>query len=414
MDEIILESIKRESGAIEFAFKTKGAVSEYFSDAPFEIEYPISVERVPESVCAIPFVANVLPIVWLTDSELIVPELDQDFFESIPEFKAGFVDMYPGVAFGGRITVERVVRNDLKGRERYRSACFFSGGVDATTTVLRHFDERPLLVTLWGSDVRCWNEAGWEVLRGTLQEAAERYKLPLTFIKTTFRDFDRENQLDQRFSAALERGYWYGVKHGIGIISHIAPLAWMYGIEKVYMASSNCPEDGTRVKCASDPRIDNRVRFCGARVFHDAFELSRQKKVAYIAKFRRSHPELPIELHVCWESDDGKNCCRCEKCYRTMAELWIEGGDPKDYGFDYPRDVFQRMYKFIALQCDHMAKNTWTFAKNRINENWPALRKDPNVRKLRWIRTFDFQHWDRNIDRRTYRFLRKIKHTVFR
>ena len=41
-------------------------------------------------------------------------------------------------------------------------------------------------------------------------------------------------------------------------------------------------------------------------------------------------------------SQEGDNCCMCEKCYRTMAGLWAEGENPENYGFS-------RAYKALDL-----------------------------------------------------------------
>ena len=409
MKHIILESINKTACRMEYRFQYSDTLQTYFSQKTFWIEYEENIENVPDAIAAIPLVCNVLPIVWLTDAELTVPSLDKNFYDCIDRIKAGFINMYPEVKFDGRVNAERIEKIEPSNTDRYESAVFFSGGVDATTTVIRHIQEKPLLITLWGSDVREDNVTGWEKKYKVISTASNHYHLPICSVRTSFREFDAEGQLEKEFSKILGKGYWYGLKHGIGIISHAAPLAWLYGIRKIYFASSNCPEDGAKVKCASDPRIDNQVRFCKAQVYHDGFELNRQKKVRTIVEFRRENPDIPIHLHVCWESSQGSNCCKCEKCYRTMAELWIEGEDPKDYGFDYPSDVFREMYRKIALTCNDMAKNTWTYGKERLIENWEAIREKDYARKIKWIKTFDFHHLEQNRNREIYQTCRKIR-----
>ena len=416
MRKITLDSIHKSSGRIEYLFSFSDELQPYFSKKPFGIDYAENIEMVPDSIAAIPFVCNVLPIMWLKDATLLIPTLDQDFHDCINKVKAGFENMYPETTFGGQLITNHIEKNaPLEDEtERYNSACFFSGGVDATTTVFRHIAETPLLVTLWGSDIRTGNASGWEEKQDALNSFAHNFHLPITYVRTAFRDFDSEGKMNREFRLSLGKNYWYGVKHGIGIISHIAPLIWLHHIQRVYFASSNCPEDGVKVRCASDPRIDNQLRFCGAQVYHDSFELNRQKKVRLISEFHKTHSEIPLSLHVCWESDSGRNCCHCEKCYRTMAELWIEGEDPRDYGFDYSPDVFESMYQSIALHCEKMASNTWTYGKERLIENWKTIRKKDYAKKIKWIKSFDFKNLDRNWNRKVDKLFRRIKYVLHR
>lgn len=41
-------------------------------------------------------------------------------------------------------------------------ATFFSGGVDAFSTLISHIDETPELFTLWGNDILYDNQSGWK------------------------------------------------------------------------------------------------------------------------------------------------------------------------------------------------------------------------------------------------------------
>lgn len=409
MNRIDLITIKKCCNRVTYKFTVSEGLASFFSQNEFWIEYPVRIEDVPDSVAIIPFMTAVLPIIWLSDAQLKVPVVDKEFYQCIPDIKAGYKNMYPEASFQGEIIIGSIEENNMLHSSAKMTACFFSGGVDSVTTMLKHIDEKPILLSIWGSDVRISNEKEWNLVHKTLESIANENSLDLCCIKSTFRDFDKEYLLDKEYRKTLGKGWWYGVKHGIGIIGHAAPLAYLYGIKKLYIASSNCPEDGPRVKCASDPRIDNQVRFCGCKVVHDGFELNRQKKVRYLVEYGKNHPENNIPLHVCWESHTGGNCCRCEKCYRTMAEIWIEGDDPRRYGFDYPDSVFKDMYKFIALKCNNMAKNTWTYGKERLIENWPNIKKTGYGKKIAWIKRFDFHNLEKNWDRKAYKVYRKIK-----
>lgn len=406
MGKIYLNEIIKSGSNVKYDFSVSDDIKHLFTDEGFSIEYPESIESVPNAVLAVPFVASAVLIAWMTGSELFVKELDKDFCECLPNVKAGLAEMYPAANFGGKLVVENSV--SCRPTLQSNSGVFFSGGLDATTTLLRHLSEKPYLISLWGADVDYYNDEGWQTVETGLQEVAAAYDLKLLCVHTKFRIFDNAEALSKEFKPQLKSTWWYAVKHGIGIISHAAPLVWLHGFKNLYMASSNCPEDGG-APCASEPRVDNRIKFCGSDVFHDAFELNRQKKAAYICRFHHENPEIPIKLRVCWKSDDGSNCCSCEKCYRTMANLWAEGDDPKDFGFDYSEDALERMYQFMALRCTDLARNSWSYMKERLIENWDALQDKPYRDDLEWIKTFNFRDLGSNECRRKYQSTWKYK-----
>ena len=400
MNYIELVAIQKTRNTLCYDFRYSEALAPYFTGREFTLTYPEDIEQVPDAVLAIPFAANTLQISWLADCELIIPELDRDFYESIPNFLEGFKNMYPEANFAGKLTVGEIV--DCKPEKYGAAASFFSGGVDATTTLLRHIEERPHLISIWGSDVDYDNEAGWAVVEKGLRETAEQYGLPLAVIRSTFRVFDDVVKLTEVFRSVLQTSWWYGVKHGLGLIGHAAPYAWLHGVNMVYIASSHCPEDG-KVRCASDPTIDSSVKFCGSDVFHDAFELNRQKKTSYIAKYHREHPNVKIDLRVCWQSNNGTNCCSCEKCYRTMTGLWIEGEEPKEYSFDYDGDVLVRMYQTIALRYTGALQDFWIYLQDGLRRHWDDLEGTWYRDQMKWMLDFDFVHPEENECRKKYR-----------
>ena len=87
-----VKSVVVEGGTLDVTFSTTGHISKYFnSPLKFHVEYSEDIEKVPVGIAIIPFVCNVLPIVWLTDSTLELPEIDNDFYRSIDKFKQGYV-----------------------------------------------------------------------------------------------------------------------------------------------------------------------------------------------------------------------------------------------------------------------------------------------------------------------------------
>ncbi len=378
---------------LKYEFTASEGLKQFFSGKQFVIEYPMDITQIPEGVLAIPFVSCVLPIIWLTDSELCLSELDQAFYECIPNVKSGYTDMFPESYFGGQIKVGKVVECDRLALEK--CASFFSGGLDATQTLVSHLEEKPHLISIWGSDIRFDNEEGWRAMHSGIAEVARRFDLPDVQIRTNFREFDDEGALHQRFSLQLKDGWWHGVKHGIALLGHAAPYAYIMRLKRVYIGSSHCPADGV-VRCASNPAIDNHVRFADCQVVHDGFEFNRQDKVGNVVRYVRSTGNK-LTLHVCWQTQTGKNCCRCEKCYRTIASIMAEGEDPKEYGFELADATVSDMRRYIVdgkVLNANLAISGWMHIHNKIVDNKKQLRKKAYWKHIKWIAESDFANYE--------------------
>jgi hypothetical protein len=172
MDEIVLNSIQKNENVIAYDFSVSDGLKEFFSGKPFVIEYPECIESVPDAVAAVPFVCNVLPIIWLTNNRLVLKELDRAFFDCIENVKEGYKAMFPESTFAGELCVERIEMCDQIAEGG--SAAFFSGGLDAVHTLLNHLDEKPALISIWGSDIQYGNKEGWQKVHSGIEEYARK------------------------------------------------------------------------------------------------------------------------------------------------------------------------------------------------------------------------------------------------
>lgn len=389
MESITLKAIYRENRKVNYDFYHSHGLDCYFSGKAFWIEYPESIEFIPDSVLAVPFVCCVLPIIWLTDAELIIPELDAKFYSCIKEVKKGYETMYPETEWKGSIVVRKVVPCERLAASG-KCAMFYSGGVDSMQTLISHLQEKPTLISVWGSDVWVDNVDGWKKVFSAIDDAANYFDLPVFVIRSTFREFDNEGALDRDFHGQLQDGWWHGVKHGIALLGHVAPLAYLYCIERMYIASSHCPEDG-QVRCASNPIIDNYMRYANCVVVHDGFEYSRQKKIQNIVKYSENHKMVPV--HVCWESQTGSNCCHCEKCFRTIIGIMSEGGNPEKSGFNNYKAYLHQSRKVVCQQhLFKVQKSHWTKIKKAVEENRAYLQRLSEWKDIKWILKTDFDH----------------------
>jgi len=403
MNKIIIDDVKVNKNRLDCYYTVKGEWEKYFNKTePFFVEYSKSINEVPKNIAVIPFLCNVLPVAWLFDAEIVIDEIDKDFYEAIDEFKQGYIQMYPQLDFRGRVTVKRLVGNTQK--EGNNCAAFFSGGVDAHQTLISHIDEKPILVTLWGSDVKFEDTDGWKLVEGHTIQTANNFGLDYLVVKSSFRRFLDETLLGEYVKKVTGDNWWHGFQHGIGLIGHMAPYAYKYQIKKVYIASSFTIAEKGKVTCASDPSIDNFVRFCGCRVVHDGYEYNRQGKIKRISNYVRDTGQK-VQLRVCWKSTGGTNCCHCEKCYRTILGIIANKEDPREYGFEYSDEEFPNMMNDFKKRTFVRISNYVPIQK-AFRENYSI---DQVHKSLRWFYKIDINKINKTFGKYVFRAKRKVK-----
>ena len=392
MNQIYLKNIIVDKNKITYDYTAKGFIADYLNlNEKFFIAYSENISNVPKSILVIPFLCNMLPISWVCNTEIKIDEIDKDFYNSIKEFKQGYIDMYPKVNFKGSLLVNSIIDNSYEPTNK--TASFFSGGVDAFNTLISHYKERPTLITLWGADVKLTDIKGWQIVKEHALETAKAFNTQNLFIKTSFRKFLKEGKLGNLVYKKAKDYWWHGFQHGIGIIGHIAPYAYKYKLGKIYIASSNTIKEKNIITCASDPTIDNYLKMASCNVIHDGYEFSRLNKVHNIVQFMKQ-TGINFELRVCWESEGGRNCCNCEKCYRTIYEIIAEEGDLKKLGFEIDNtkkieyDIKNKIilhYPFYWNEIQQIFIEKKELFCNNTNYKWIY---ETNFNKLTYKKTF--------------------------
>ena len=148
--------------------------------------------------------------------------------------------------------------------------------------------------------------------------------------------------------------------------------AYKFSVETVYIASSYT--FGQYIICVSDPRIDNCIKCAGISTIHDGYELSRQAKVKKLVEYH-NQSDMDMFLRVC--SFNTKNCCECEKCFRSMLALIAEGADDlSEYGFYFEGDFLDLLKTFIiknAMELDSNHIVFWNDIIKDLKDNYENL-----------------------------------------
>lgn len=186
-----------------------------------------------------------------------------------------------------------------------RTGVFFSGGMDSFYTFLKNKDRVDALIFVLGFDIALNNHHLKQKVTTAIRQAAEQFNLPLIEVETNLRGFS-------------DRYTHWSLSHGAALAS----VALLLGSEmhKIYIPASDSYAD--LVPCGSHPLLDPLWSTEALQIIHDGCEANRVQKAAIIAQ-----NDVALQtLRVCWKNPDSTyNCGRCEKCLRTMVNLYAVG-----------------------------------------------------------------------------------------
>lgn len=344
---------------ISYEYEYGDKISKYFNhNNPFFVEYDADISKVSQSICVIPLVSNVIPIAWFAGFNIHVDEIDEDFFDSIEKLKIEFQRLYPSHTLKGNLYTKRKIKNKLLG---HRNAQLFSGGVDAYATFFRHKSKDLMLLAIRGADILLNDADQWDDLVAVNEQQEALRASELSYMKTNLREF-----YTYHVEMLIGIGWWGKVQHGLAMLGAIAPYTFQSGISNVYIASSYT--DSANMSWGSTPRADELISWAGCQVNHDGFELQRQEKVGLIV---RNCKQSPIKLRVCYsEVTKHINCSACEKCYRTIMAIILEGDDPNKYGFSVDENIYGRIFEhFKAGGSSKGEQYFWSEIRDRAKGN---------------------------------------------
>lgn len=242
-------------------------------------------------------------------------EISESYAAALDRYMRRFIAGFP--EFHAVSIQPRGIRTVTPAASSGRCASFFSGGVDSFFTLLKARSDVTDIVYIHGFDVRLDDSsrrAAVDSMCGAVAaELGVRYLSVESNMGKVLQDF----------------GSWPQHAHGLALIAVARLLAGH--IDKVLIPGSFsiCKQKPWGSWLETDPLLsDERLQ-----IIHDACEAQRMDKVMRLA----GEPLALKYLRVCWERVDGMyNCCRCEKCLRTMTSLSILGMLDKTPAFTLP------------------------------------------------------------------------------
>jgi len=369
-------------------------LKKYLKTDTLFIEYDASISDDP-SLLNLPLTATILPLAWLSGSDVYVGSLDQRFKASMDKLQEKFHKIYPLGKFTTIINTDKLVRNRVGEIDpEHRTALFFSGGVDSTYSLVSNLEHNPRLIMIWGIADFPYPERAdhWEKTISIYTKQAHDLGLDIFFIKTNMSQILDNSRISHRFHREL----YYGavrsaLQHTLMLLPISAPLSIGRFDRVLFPASDHIGiTDQKLTPRASVPELDEMIVWADLDVKHDGYIVRNHKIFGAIAEYLKKE-DLTINACVRSVLVDGKvNCSKCEKCLRTIAPLVLSGYDPNNLGFNVDESTFEQM------------KSLWLNRKLSGNNNhWRSLReaipeeiKDDfyGSRKFfKWFRDYDFK-----------------------
>lgn len=253
------------------------------------------------------------------------------------------------------------------------TASFFSAGVDSTFTVLRRPDVKNW-ITVQGFDMPITKNEAFKHHCERLSAIAGHYQASFIPVRTNIRE------------TRWKKTHWE--LSGFGPALAAVALMFENHFHEVLLPAS-CDYSALD-PWGSHPLSDPLFSTVNTKIVHEGTAYSRTEKIEYLSRDRRALNEL----HVCFRGEDAngqdnKNCCRCEKCYRTMIALDLFGKLDDAVLFDRSKYQIERISRiYMGHEIDEVFfLNLHTTALERgrndvADQISVAIRRSRKVRKL--------------------------------
>ncbi|MBA3752040.1 hypothetical protein H0X06_04565 [Candidatus Dependentiae bacterium] len=345
----------------------------------------IDLEKMPYEIVTMPLICNIISLIWISGKTYSIDSMDENLYHSLKTIKKIFQLSYPRTVWEGHLipkklvkfskqcpvkkafiekhtsplltTLQQIIRatekvfhlsdcesaryekEGSKGSKVFleQSSCpkralLFSGGLDSTSSLFFHNNEKLMLITAWGQyDNPLEKEHIWEKRKKKITQIARLYGHTNAFLKSNYAEFFNWKLLDT-ISPDIDNWRICTVE-GIGWAGLVAPIFFAKGYSELYIASSTSwyyPY----IDCIN-PYVDHSVRFGNYRLLHDQFDYTRLDKAIFIATLCKEKGLKKPFIKVCQYTRkvDDINCCECRKCLTTILSLFVVDKEYHKYGF---------------------------------------------------------------------------------
>lgn len=260
--------------------------------------------------------ALALPAAMSLNSPVIIEgSISRGYLENINRLMNHYEKNYPNF-HSVPIKCENVI--DTESSNKKRCASFFSGGVDSFYTLLKRINEIDTIIVLYGFDIKLKDTEKIIKTKLATREVANHLKKQIIEIEGNFT------------KVITDYCDWVTEGHGFALASASRALSDLFDIIYIPGTHSIIKQKNWGSSIYTDQHhSDSKLS-----IVHDSDQCERIEKLIYISEY-----DLVLEnLRVCGDVpyDGNYNCCKCEKCVRTMLQLWSIGKIDQTSAFHLP------------------------------------------------------------------------------
>lgn len=301
-------------------------------------------ESLPQSILAVPITLYLLPVTYFYNVELVLPCMDKDLHERLPEIYNAYSKIYGPFKseWRGKVVPGKIEENKPHSGN-HDKIVFFSGGLDALSAGVNNPGEKTVLVSIPSIESQAKNEGLLRDEKFSLIKSFSRISgSPWLLVSNNFNEdvfYDDEIQQNLKTRLALDSKSfnfdgWFGIKY-LGNMCSVAPFAYARGIREFVMGSGfeqegekkENPEGG------ANPELSDSIGFAGMHFAEqDELYTRRSVKTKNIIRWCNERHEK-VKIWTCF-SDDSCQCGICSKCVRTQLNILCAGENPKEWGFE--------------------------------------------------------------------------------
>lgn len=309
-------------------FKKSYLVEDFF----VEYDEDIDLEKLDYSLVVMPFIMNIISIIWISGEDYFIDSLDARLYESLKKIKAVFKVLYPQTQWKGNLIPRHLIHNEMpvKHDPEKNVALLFSGGLDSTVSSYYLAPKKQLLITAWGQwDVPISMPMLWNARKEKMRTFARSKGHSNAFMKSNYATFFNWDVLNVK---TPEIHHWrMDTIEGIGWAGLTAPILYSKGYTTLYVASSENWD--LQYPFVGIPYIDDNIQFAGCTLKHHMFNFSRIEKIVWLAKERKRLHRKSIIIKGCSNRTEN-NCSECRRCLQTICTLMLIGENYRAYGYN--------------------------------------------------------------------------------
>ena len=338
-DYIRLKEVQVGPRRIDYRFESS---LRFFDRDTFSVWYDQDFQAPSAGIAVLPFAAVMAPFMWMMGADLEMEVIDEGYADSLQKAR----DYYHGW-FSKKWSFAGALKADLQKNETAGEGegVLYSGGLDALTAYIRNRDAKPELFSFFGADVPLKQTKLVEACRKSFKEFASIEGVRHWSIESDFWTL-----FDHKKLKRWTNNWWGETCHAMVLAAITAPVSYRR-LKRLWIASSHVA-GSVDYGWGSDYSLDNHLHWGSTRMEEDSPYIERFDKMRYF----KDYPEYHRFLRVCytWWNWSGNeiNCGRCEKCYRTICELLLNGVDPMVCNFHPSEKIFADIKS--ALEKSHV------------------------------------------------------------